>query len=77
MTAHFDYYLSSKPSLKDINKEYECLNKYKLFEAELSDLYEKKINPINLSKDWMERGCLCIDYLMSLFYILMKGSSPG
>jgi hypothetical protein len=57
-----------------MNKEYEYLNNYKLFEAELSDLYENKINPITLSKDWMERGCLCIDYLMSLFYILMKGS---
>ena len=72
--SHFDFYLSSKPSLKDINKEYEYLNKYRLFEAELSDLYEKKINPINLSKNWMERGYLCIDYLISLFYILMKGS---
>jgi len=72
--SHFDFYLSSKPSLKEMNKEYEYLNNYKLFEAELSDLYENKINPINLSKDWVARGYLCIDYLLSLFYILMKGS---
>ena len=26
-----------------------------------------------LSADWMERGSLCIDYLLSLFYVLMKG----
>ena len=71
--SYFDYYISTKPGLKNIYDENGYLNKYSLFESELSSLYKKEINPLSLSGEWMERGSLCIDYLLSLFYILMKG----
>ena len=71
--SHFIFYMSSKPGLKSIDDEYKYLENYNLFENELSELYKKKINPLSLSADWMERGSLCIDYLLSLFYVLMKG----
>ncbi len=71
--TYFDYYFSMKPGLKNIYDENEYLNNYNLFENELSSLYKKEINPLSLSGDWMDRGSLCIDYLLSLFYILMKG----
>ena len=71
--SHFDYYISTKPELKNINDENDQLNNYNLFESELSSLYKKEINPLSLSEEWMQRGSLCIDYLLSLFYILMKG----
>ena len=75
--SHFDFYISSKPGLKEIDDEYEYLESYNSFESELSDLYKNKINPATLSKVWMERGALSIDYLLSLFYVLMKGFSIG
>ena len=71
--SYFDYYISTKPALKNIYDEYDYLENYNLFESELSSLYKKEINPLSLSADWMERGSLCVDYLLSLFYILMKG----
>ena len=71
--SYFDFYVSSKPGLKKIHEDNGYLENYNLFENELSELYKKDINPISLSKNWMDRGHLCIDYLLSLFYILMRG----
>ena len=46
---------------------------YHLIENELHLLYEKKVDPIVLSEKWQTRGVIIIDYLISIFSILMKG----
>ena len=67
-SSHFDFYVSSKPGLKDIDDAYEYLNDYNSFENELSDLYKKNINPVILSKDWIEGlFVLIICYPCSMF----------
>ena len=69
----FNFFISIKPGLQDIYQEYGYLEDFHLFEDELFKLYNNEINPLELSNIWMERGHLCIDYLLSLFYLLMKG----
>ena len=54
--SYFDFYVSSKPGLKKIHEDNGYLENYNLFENELSELYKKDINPISLSKNWMDRG---------------------
>ena len=71
--SHFDYYTSTKPGLKTLHNDNGYLDDFDLFEDELSKLHKNELDPLNLSFNWAERGSLCIDYLLSIFYILMKG----
>ncbi|MED5430435.1 MAG: hypothetical protein VX864_03480 [Pseudomonadota bacterium] len=68
-----EYFVSSKPTLREILEKKNYMEDYHLIENELHLLYEKKVDPIVLSEKWQTRGVIIIDYLISIFSILMKG----
>lgn len=68
-----EYFVSSKPTLREILEKKNYMGDYHLIENELHLLYEKKVDPIVLSEKWQTRGVIIIDYLISIFSILMKG----
>ncbi|MEC8996769.1 MAG: hypothetical protein VYA22_03935, partial [Pseudomonadota bacterium] len=68
-----EYFVSSKPTLREILEKENYMEDYHLIENELHLLYEKKVDPIVLSEKWQTRGVIIIDYLISIFSILMKG----
>ena len=68
-----EYFISSKPTLREILEKKNYMEDYHLIENELHLLYEKKVDPIVLSEKWQTRGVIIIDYLISIFSILMKG----
>ncbi|MEC9206311.1 MAG: hypothetical protein VYE31_03885 [Pseudomonadota bacterium] len=67
------YFLFSKSSLKNILEEENYLENFENIETELNMLKNKKIDPLNLSEQWNDRGIIIIDYLISIFNLLMKG----
>ncbi len=68
-----EYFISSKPTLREILEKKNYMEDYHLIENELYLLYEKKVDPMVLSEKWQTRGVIIIDYLISIFSILMKG----
>jgi len=69
-----EYFLSSRPTLNNIfiNKNY--MQHYSEVEHELHLLYKREIDPLVLAEKWNTRGIIIIDYLISIFNILMKGN---
>lgn len=71
--SFFNYFLSLRPKLYQINKSYDYMREYNLVENEISDLYSNKSNPLAYSTSWMERGSAFIEYLQLMFNFLLQG----
>ena len=72
--SFFEHFLSSKPTLKVILENENYMEDYAEIENELHLLYKNKIDPLVLAEKWHSRGIIIVDYLISIFNILMKGS---
>ena len=71
--SFYDYYMSLVPRIKDVVNNTDYMADFDKTENELKLMFEKKINPMELSESWRVRGNILIDYLLSFFAILLKG----
>ncbi len=71
--SFFEYFLFMYPELKKLSKDSDILNEYKNIEEELSSMKNKETDPIILSNKWNKQGVIILDYLITLFMLLVKG----
>ena len=69
----YDYYMSLVPRINEVVADTDYMADFSKIENELKLMFEKKINPMELSESWRLRGGILIDYLLTFFAILLKG----